>query len=70
MGPWAAWDGIRYGGWSFMILDVPSHPGHSVILSTYVSVLWKAHKPQEQIFHGVNLNRCHFVTLILVALLG
>ena len=52
-----------------MILDVPSNPGHSVILSTYVSVLWKAHKPQEQIFHGVNLNRCHFVTLILVALL-
>ena len=41
MGPWAAWSGIEWGGWwpclwqggwRFMILDVPSNPGHSVIL--------------------------------------
>ena len=41
MGPWAAWSGIRsdgwwpcmwQGGWRFMILEVPSNPGHSVIL--------------------------------------
>jgi len=41
MGTWAAWSGIKCGGWwlcmwwgcwSFMILEVPSNPGHSVIL--------------------------------------
>jgi len=41
MGPWAAWSGIRYGGWwpclwrggwSFMIFEVPSNPSHSMIL--------------------------------------
>ena len=41
MGPWAAWSSIKcggwwpclwQGGWSFMILEVPSSPGHSVIL--------------------------------------
>uniref|UniRef100_A0A8C9EX82 Uncharacterized protein n=1 Tax=Pavo cristatus TaxID=9049 RepID=A0A8C9EX82_PAVCR len=40
MGPWAAWAGLKcggwwpclwWGGWSFMILQVPSNPGHSVI---------------------------------------
>ena len=40
MGPWAAWSSIKQegwwpclwqGGWSFMILEVPSNPGHSVI---------------------------------------
>ena len=42
MGPWAAWSSIRYGGWwpslqqggwSFMILGVPSNPSHSMICS-------------------------------------
>ena len=41
MGLWAAWAGIKWGGgwpclwrggWSFVILEVPSKPGHSVIL--------------------------------------
>jgi len=41
MGPWAAWPRIKcggwwpclwQGGWSFMILEVPSNLGHSVIL--------------------------------------
>ena len=41
MGPWAAWAGIKHGGWwpclwrggwSFTILEVPSNPSHSVIL--------------------------------------
>jgi len=38
MGPWAAWVNgevggpARQGGWSFMTLEVPSNPGHSVIL--------------------------------------
>ena len=44
MGPWAAWSGIKcggwwpclwQGGWSFMILEVPSKLGHSVILQFY-----------------------------------
>jgi len=26
------WPCLRWGGWSFMILEVPSNPGHSVIL--------------------------------------
>jgi len=43
MGPWTAWSTIRYGGWwpclqqegwSFVILEVPSNPSHSVILSS------------------------------------
>ena len=43
MGPWAAWSSIKCGGWwpclwqrgwSFMILEVPSNPSHSMILST------------------------------------
>jgi len=38
---WAAWAGIKrggrwpcmqWGGWSFVILEVPSNPAHSVIL--------------------------------------
>ena len=41
LGPWAAWAGITcgdwwpclwWGGWSFVILEVPSNPGHSVVL--------------------------------------
>ena len=41
MGPRAAWSSIKcrgwwsylwQWGWSFMILEVPSNPGHSVIL--------------------------------------
>ena len=41
MGPWAAWSSIKcggwrpclwQGGWSFVILEVPSNLGHSVIL--------------------------------------
>ena len=41
MGPWAAWSSVKCGGWwpclwregwRFMILEVPSNPGHSVIL--------------------------------------
>jgi len=41
MGPWAAWSSIKCGGWwpcllwlgwTSMILEVPSNPGHSVIL--------------------------------------
>ena len=44
MGPWAAWSSIKCGGWwpclwqgvwRFMILEVPSNPGHSVILYLY-----------------------------------
>jgi len=40
-GAWAAWSSIKCGGWwpyqwqgdwSFMILEVPSNPSHSVIL--------------------------------------
>ena len=40
-GPWAAWAGIKYGGWwpclqkggwSFVILEVPSNPSYSMIL--------------------------------------
>ena len=42
MGPWAPWSGIRYAGlwtcmqqmsWNLMILEVPSNPSHSMILS-------------------------------------
>ena len=45
MAPWAAWSSIkqrglwpclRQGGWSFMILEVPSNPSHSVM------ILWPA----------------------------
>ena len=41
MEPWAAWSSIRYGdcwpclwwgGWSLMILEVPSNPSHSTII--------------------------------------
>ena len=38
MGPWAAWSGIRYGGWQSCLqqggwsCDGPSNPNHSVIL--------------------------------------
>ena len=41
MGPWAAWSSTRsegwwlclqQGDWNLMILEVPSNPGHSVIL--------------------------------------
>ena len=41
MGSWAAWSSIKWGGWqpclwhrgwSFMILEVPSNPSHSMIL--------------------------------------
>ena len=49
MGPWAAWSSIRYegwwpclwqGGWSLMILQVPSNPSHSMILRFYESPLY------------------------------
>ena len=32
MGLWVAWSSTKWGDWSFMILEVPSNPGHSVIL--------------------------------------
>ena len=41
MGPWAAWSSIKCrrwwpcvweGGWSLMIIEVPSNPSHSMIL--------------------------------------
>ena len=50
MGPWAAWSTIRYGGWqpclrqggwSLMVLEVPSNPSRSMILWFFDSmILW------------------------------
>ena len=43
MGPWAAWSSIKCGGWwpclrcwgwRFIVLEVPSNPGHSAIVLT------------------------------------
>ena len=51
MEPWAAWSGIRYGGWhpclrqrgwSSMILEVPSSPSHSMILWILLREKFKA----------------------------
>ena len=52
MGPWAAWSGIKWGGWqpclqqrswSLMPLEVPSIPSHSMILWLYDSTAAELH---------------------------
>ena len=60
MGAWAAWSSIKWGGWwpclwwgswRFMILEVPSNPGHSVILwftvNGYLCAKYRRHCPRQ-----------------------
>ena len=56
MWPWAAWSSIKWGGrwlcmwqggWSFVILEFPSNPGHSMILQSWNSELFELQFPLQ-----------------------
>jgi len=58
MGPWAAWAGMKWGGWwpclqqrgwSFVILEVPSNPSHSVVCDSVRNYFCLLHLFRERI---------------------